>query len=410
MSVIKANKHQVGSNATASKNIVLETNTDGDLVISKGVHDGTLTEVLKVKNTGGIDSASVGYTPAGTGAVATTVESKLREISVSVNDYWPDAGTGGDDTLYLETAAAAVSVMGGGVVKLKRGTTYRYTRLTLRSSVVFEGEVAGSTVLQCTDSTTLDAGVSHGSSIRKPDDGQRVYRAGFRNLWIGSGTSGVAALETTFQNVIGLNLCACERTVLENVTFAGFGYGAIALARAEAGAEGLGFVNTTQDGNYNYGRNITIASCGRYNPDEAAIWFKYKANSNKFYSVFCKPVYVAFGLSGGNDNAVYGGSVESSKSISVLGSGALAVSGNLFIGIRAEGLSSDGYKFLANASNNMVFAGYHTGVTGLDFNLTEGPDNRVISDTTNYLRNVAFPPASSYSTLHNRGGAARHIY
>ena len=45
MSVIKANKHQIGSNATASKNIVLEANTDGDLVISKGVHDGTLTEV-----------------------------------------------------------------------------------------------------------------------------------------------------------------------------------------------------------------------------------------------------------------------------------------------------------------------------------------------------------------------------
>lgn len=54
MSVIKANKHQVGSNATASKNIVLEANIDGDLVISKGVHDGTLTEIARITNGGNI--------------------------------------------------------------------------------------------------------------------------------------------------------------------------------------------------------------------------------------------------------------------------------------------------------------------------------------------------------------------
>ena len=83
MSVIKANKHQVGSNATASKNIVLEANTDGDLVISKGVHDGTLTKVLKVKNSGGIDATSIVNTPSGTIA-ATTVQGAINEI---VSDY-----------------------------------------------------------------------------------------------------------------------------------------------------------------------------------------------------------------------------------------------------------------------------------------------------------------------------------
>ena len=54
MSVIKANKHQIGSNATLSKNIVLESNVDGDLVISKGVHDGTLTEIARITNAGNL--------------------------------------------------------------------------------------------------------------------------------------------------------------------------------------------------------------------------------------------------------------------------------------------------------------------------------------------------------------------
>ena len=53
MSTIKANKHQIGSNATLSKNIVLDTDTStGDLVISKGVHDGVLTELYRFPNSG----------------------------------------------------------------------------------------------------------------------------------------------------------------------------------------------------------------------------------------------------------------------------------------------------------------------------------------------------------------------
>ena len=61
MSAIKANKHQIGSNATASKNIVLDTDTStGDLVISKGVHDGVLTELYRFPNGGGLrDTVSV---------------------------------------------------------------------------------------------------------------------------------------------------------------------------------------------------------------------------------------------------------------------------------------------------------------------------------------------------------------
>ena len=108
MSVIKANKHQVGSNATASKNIVLEANTDGDLVISKGVHDGTLTEVLKVKNSGGIDATSIVNTPSGTIA-ATTVQGAINEI---VSDLAASGGAASVGFLPSGTGAVATTVQG----------------------------------------------------------------------------------------------------------------------------------------------------------------------------------------------------------------------------------------------------------------------------------------------------------
>jgi len=61
MSAIKANRHQIGNNATTSKNIVLEADAvTGDLIINKGVHDGTLTELYRFPNGGGLrDTVSV---------------------------------------------------------------------------------------------------------------------------------------------------------------------------------------------------------------------------------------------------------------------------------------------------------------------------------------------------------------
>lgn len=121
MSVIKANKHQIGSNATASKNIVLEANTDGDLVISKGVHDGTLTEVLKVKNSGGIDSSAVGYQPAGTGAVATTVQSKLRE-RVSAKDFGAVGDQSTSDKTAIQSALSSLTAQNGQTLYRNTGS------------------------------------------------------------------------------------------------------------------------------------------------------------------------------------------------------------------------------------------------------------------------------------------------
>lgn len=83
-------------------------------------------------------SAGIGYTPAGTGAVATNVQEKLREF-VSVKDFGADAGDTGDQTAAIQSAIDDVNAAGGGTVYFPAGT-YRVTSaLTLYSDIKLVG-------------------------------------------------------------------------------------------------------------------------------------------------------------------------------------------------------------------------------------------------------------------------------
>ena len=50
MSAIKANKQQIGLDILPSKNVVLSTNTSGELIVSQGNHDNIVSEMAKMGN------------------------------------------------------------------------------------------------------------------------------------------------------------------------------------------------------------------------------------------------------------------------------------------------------------------------------------------------------------------------
>lgn len=104
--------------------------TDGNL---SWVYNGTAW-VLRPAGTPSSESSKVSYTPAGTGAVATTVETKLRE-SVSVKDFGAVGDGVTDDTSAIDDCLSA-----NNVVYFPAGV-YVYTgTLELPESVIVYGD------------------------------------------------------------------------------------------------------------------------------------------------------------------------------------------------------------------------------------------------------------------------------
>ena len=98
-------------------------------------------------------SASVGYTPAGTGAVATTVQAKLRQY-VSVKDFGAVGDGSTNDTVNVQAAINSVFAAGGGTLFFPAGT-YLVSTLVLNwessaTSIKFLGAGKDATVIQKT--------------------------------------------------------------------------------------------------------------------------------------------------------------------------------------------------------------------------------------------------------------------
>lgn len=107
--------------------------------------------------------AAMPYVPAGTGAVTTTVQAKLRE-TVSVKDFGAKGDGVTDDTAAINNAIASVATY-GGVVHLPAGQYKTTSTITLTSgvSLVGDGQIKGSSASR--EGVTSILGVHTGVAI-----------------------------------------------------------------------------------------------------------------------------------------------------------------------------------------------------------------------------------------------------
>jgi len=91
-------------------------------------------------------SDQVVYVPAGTGAVATTAQAKLRE-STSVEDFGATGDGVSDDTAEIQAAIDAVAALGGGEVLFSKAL-YLSQKLTLPSNVILRGKGSAYTTIK----------------------------------------------------------------------------------------------------------------------------------------------------------------------------------------------------------------------------------------------------------------------
>lgn len=176
--------------------------------------DGTVTDA-KVSNSAAISSAKLAFTQTGTGAVARTVDSKLKE-TVSVKDFGAVGNGVADDTAAIQAAIDAVGIAGGGIVWLPPGTYKVSATLVVNRNFV---SIVGSGMWD----TTLTRNTDYGDTLLLTgNDTTGVYVSGLevKNLRFTStglttsgshiNANGVSRLTITqvfmFDGFIGLTL------------------------------------------------------------------------------------------------------------------------------------------------------------------------------------------------------------
>ena len=204
-------------------------------------------------------SSLIGYTQGSTNAVATTVQSKLREV-VSVKDFGAKGDGTTDDTTAIQNAIDYAASLGGGTVYLPAGN-YVVSQLQFKSGqaqVIIEGQVqaytysnyASTSVLTCTTGVW---------AIRFTENSSCC---GLRNIGINSNggvSTSVPYIPTQYGVEYGV-LIETGPTYMENVTVYGFQYG---CTIANAGNSNL-FLNCAFAWNTKVGFAVTIGSAQGY--------------------------------------------------------------------------------------------------------------------------------------------------
>ena len=210
------------------------------------------------------------FTQSGTGAVARTVESKLRDV-VSVKDFGVVGDGSTDDRPAIQAAIDYINSIGGGIVYIPRGTYViggsgsfingREYGLLLKSGVVLKGESMPVTTLKAKNSSSIDlintvrpGPVINVGVIDLKLDGNEANQGaspanGF-NLWLYNAT------DALIQRVYSLNPSSwgirpelCTRLNVQQIT---------CVHSAESNSDGIHFVDCDDV----FGGDIWVSSAG----------------------------------------------------------------------------------------------------------------------------------------------------
>lgn len=163
-----------------------------------------------------IDASSVSYLPAGTGAVATTVQTKLRE-TVSVKDFGAVGDGVTNDTAAIQAAVDAVTPTGGAIY-FPVPAIYRVTaqiNVTSNYAVSFISEMGPD------NNSSPDSYISIGASIAGAVFNVAARGGSIRRLWFRDPTSVLGVSQGTSAVNAALKLSTFGMGKVEDCAFDG---------------------------------------------------------------------------------------------------------------------------------------------------------------------------------------------
>ena len=136
---------------------ITETKLGTGAVTSAKILDGTIVNA-DVNASAGIVATKLAFTQAGTGAVARTVDSKLKDV-VSVKDFGAAGNGVADDTDAISAALGALVTRGGGTLFFPTGTYLINAGIPLVGKVHYKGEGREASIIR---QTSWDAVIGMG--------------------------------------------------------------------------------------------------------------------------------------------------------------------------------------------------------------------------------------------------------
>ena len=189
------------------------------------------------------DANAVTYTPAGTGAVQTTVQTKLRE-SVSVKDFGAVGDGVTDDTAAIQAAIDAVNSSGGGIVIIPSGNFIvspsvisgisAYSR---QACIVGKDNVA----LKIDGTVKLKSATNIGSTLAAIVTGLDTGLTNFQVF--GSGTINGNSSNVTATQMIGVYLPCVDSVTVTDIRIINMPYLGVQFTTALPYSSGNSFTN-----------------------------------------------------------------------------------------------------------------------------------------------------------------------